>query len=82
MTLANLQQIVEDELKSIQRNSTTKNACKKPIETVVQKDVVITMKNVRGTFQAKKKSELQKAETTAQRTINTSQKQEDLEYKK
>ena len=49
---------------------------------VTQKSEVITVKDVRASVQAKKKSELPKAEAMAQRAINILQKQKDLEYKK
>ncbi len=40
------------------------------------------MEDVKASFQAKKESELQKAEAIAQRALNTLQKQKDLEHKK
>ncbi len=43
--------------------------------TIAQKNGIITMRNVRASFQTKKESKLQKA-------INVLQRPKDLEYKK
>ncbi len=73
---------MEDELKSVQRRATAKAARKKLTGTVAQKVGVITFGDVRGSFQAKEESELQKAEAMAQKALNALQKQKDLEHKK
>ena len=73
---------MEDELKSVQRHTTAKAARKKFTGTVAQKGGVITVGDVRASFQAKEESELQKAEAMAQRALNALQKQKDLEHKK
>ncbi len=65
-----MQQIVEDEFKSVQRHATAKAVRKKFTGTVMQKGGVITVGDVRVSFQAKKKSELQKAEAIVQKAIN------------
>ena len=79
---AHSRQIVEDELKSVQRHASAKAARKKLNGTVAQKGGVITVGDVRASFQAKEESELQKAEAMAQRALNALQKQKDLEHKK
>lgn len=56
---------MEDELKSMQCHATAKAVCKKLIGTVAQKDRVITMGDIKASFQAKEESELQKAEAIA-----------------
>ena len=79
---AHSQQIVEDELKSVQRHATAKAARKKLMGTVAQKGGIITVRDVRAFFQVREESELQKAEAAAQRAINALQRQKDLEHKK
>ena len=69
-------------LKSVQRHATAKAARKKLTGMVAQKGGVITMKDVRASFQAKEERELQKAEAMAQKAINALQKRKDLEHKK
>ncbi len=78
---AHSRQIVEDELKSVQRHVTAKTVRKKLTGTVAQKGGIITVGDVRASFQAKDESELQKAEAMAQRALNSLQKQKDLEHK-
>ena len=82
MASAHSREIVEDELKSVQRHATAKAAHKKLTGTVTQKGRVITVRDVRASFQAKEESALQKAEAAAQRAINALQRQKDLEHKK
>ena len=65
MAPAHSRQIVEDKLKSVQHHVTAKAARKKLIGTVVQKGGVITVGDVRASFQAREESELQKAEAAA-----------------
>lgn len=79
---AHSREILEDELKSVQGHATAKAARKKLGGTVAQKGGVITVGDVRASFQAREESELQKAEAAAQRAISTLQRQKDLEHKK
>ena len=68
MIITGLQrEIVEDELKSVQRHATAKAARKKLTGTVAQKGGIITIGDVRASFQAREESELQKAEAVAQK---------------
>lgn len=79
---AHSRQIVEDELKTVQHHATARTVCKKFTGTITQKDGVITVGDVRASFQVKKKSELQKAKVVVQRVLDALQKQKDLEHKK
>ena len=79
---AHSREIVEDELKSEKRHATGKAARQKLTGMVAQKGRVITVGDVRTSFQAREESELQKAEAVAQRAINVLQRQKDLEHKK
>lgn len=65
-----MRKIVEDKLKSVQRHAATKAAQKKLIGKVAQKDGVITVKDVRVSFQAKKENELQKVKAAVQKALN------------
>ena len=48
---------MEDEFKSVQRYATTKAACKKLMGTVAQKNGVITVEDVKASFQVREESE-------------------------
>ncbi len=75
MPLLHSWQIVEDDFKSTQNHITTKAERQKLNETVAKNCMVITLVDIRVSFQARGKSKLQKA-------INLLQKQKDLEHKK
>lgn len=75
-------EIIEDELKSVQQHATVKSARNKLSGTVAKKGGVITVGDVRASFQAREQTELQKAEVAAQRAIKALQKQKDLQHKK
>ena len=73
---------MEKKLKSIQCHATAKIARKKLTETVAQKGGIITIGDIRASFQAREESELQKVEAAAEKAINALQKQKDLKHKK
>lgn len=79
---AHSREIIEDELKSVQEHATVKAARKKIAGTVAKKGGVITVGEVRASFQAREQSELQKAEVAAQKAINALQRQKDLQHRK
>ncbi len=70
MASVDSQQIMEDENKSLHRNTIAKTEHKKLIGTLAKKVRVLTLGDVMVSFWAKEKSGLQKAGVAEQKAIN------------